>query len=386
MRSRLIYILAAVLTALVTASAASADDGRGDDDDDDRDGRRGSAVFVQTNELNGNRIVVFGRHGDGRLSEEDSYSTGGNGGIATPGTESDRIASQGSLVYDDRHRLLFAVNAGSDSLAVFSVRGLRLRLEDVLPSGGDFPASVAVHRDLVYVLNAGGAGIVQGFEIRGNDVRPLSASARSLGLANTDPPNFLTSPGQVGFTPDGRKLIVTTKAARSTIDVYDVRRDGRLSETAVMNPSATPVPFAFTFDPAGRLVMGEAAASAVTTYRINSNGTLANPQSQSDGQVALCWIVKARGFYYVTNTGSNNVSGYRIDENGRPTLIGPTGVVATTEQGPIDMATAAGGRFLYVQTGTAGTVDEFRVNDDGTLTRLGNVANLPPGQEGIAAS
>ena len=61
-------------------------------------------------------------------------------------------------------------------------------------------------------------------------------------------------------------------------------------------------------------------------------------------------------------------------------------MVATTEQGPIDMATAADGRFLYVQTGTAGTVDEFRVNDDGTLTRLGNVAGLPPGQEGIAAS
>src|SRR5918999_4291865 len=386
MRSKLTYILAAVLTALVTAGAVSADDGRGNDDDDDGDGRRGSAVFVQTNELNGNRIVVFRRHGDGRLTEEDAYSTGGNGGIATPGTESDRIASQGSLVYDDRHRLLFAVNAGSDSLAVFSVHGLRLRLQDVLPSGGDFPASVGVHRDLVYVLNAGGAGIVQGFKIRGNDVRPLSGSARSLGLANTDPPNFLTSPGQVGFTPDGRKLIVTTKAARSTIDVYDVRRDGRLSETAVMNPSATPVPFAFTFDPADRLVMGEAATSAVTTYTINANRTLSNPQSQSDGQVALCWIVEARGFFYVSNTGSNNLSGYRIDGNGRPTLIGPTGVVATTEEGPIDMATAAGGRFLYAQTGTGGTVDEFRVRDDGTLMRLGSVAGLPVGQEGIAAS
>ncbi len=50
------------------------------------------------------------------------------------------------------------------------------------------------------------------------------------------------------------------------------------------------------------------------------------------------------------------------------------------------MATAAGGRFLYAQTGIAGTVEEFRVNDDGTLTRLGNVAGLPLGQEGIAAS
>lgn len=383
MRSRLIHIVVAALTALVTAGTVSADDGRGRSGDDRRGDR---AVFVQTNELDGNRIVVFSRHDDGRLTEEDAYGTGGNGGAAAPGTESDRLASQGSLVYDEAHRLLFAVNAGSDSLAVFRVSGTRLRLQDVLPSGGDFPASVAVHDDLVYVLNAGGAGIVQGFEIRGHGVRPLSGSARSLGLANADPPNFLTSPGQVGFTPDGRKLLVTTKASGSTIDVFRVRRDGRLSETAVENPSATPVPFAFTFDPSGRLVSGEAGASSVTTYTINRNRTLSNPQSQSDGQVALCWIVEARGFFYVANTGSDNLSGYRIDGSGRPTLIGATGVVATTEPGPIDMTTAAEGRFLYAQTGTTGTVDEFRVNDDGTLTRLGSVAGLPPGQEGIAAS
>jgi 6-phosphogluconolactonase (cycloisomerase 2 family) len=381
MRSRLIYVLAAAFTTLVTAGAVSADDGRGGGDS-----RRERAVFVQTNELDGNRIVVFERHGDGRLSEEESYRTGGNGGNVAPGTASDRLGSQGSLVYDERHRLLFAVNAGSDSVSVFRVHGTRLQLTDVDPSGGDFPASIAVHDDLVYVLNAGGVGIVQGFEIRGDRIRPLEGSARSLGLANTDPPNFLTSPGQVGFTPDGSRLIATTKASGSTIDIFSVRRDGTLSETAVENPSATPVPFAFTFDPRGRLVSGEAATSTVTTYTINANRTLANPQSQSDNQVALCWIVEARGFFYVANTGSNNLSGYRIDGSGRPMLIGPTGVVATTGQGPIDMAPAAGGRFLYAQTGIAGTVEEFRVADDGTLVRLGNVAGLPVGQEGIAAS
>ena len=379
MRSRLIYVLAAALTALVTAGAVAAADGRGD-------GRRERAVFVQTNELDGNRIVVFERHGDGRLTEEDSYPTGGNGGNVAPGTASDRLGSQGSLVYDERHRLLFAVNAGSDSVSVFRVHGTRLQLTDVDPSGGDFPASIAVHDDLVYVLNAGGAGIVQGFEIRGDRIRALEGSARSLGLANTDPPNFLTSPGQVGFTPDGSKLIVTTKASGSTIDIFSVSRDGTLSETAVENPSATPVPFAFTFDLTGRLVSGEAAMSSVTTYTINPNRTLTNPQSQTDNQVALCWIVEARGFFYVSNTGSNNLSGYRIDGSGRPTLIGATGIVATTGEGPIDMAAAAGGRFLYAQTGIAGTVEEFRVNDDGTLMQLGIAAGLPLGQEGIAAS
>src|SRR6266487_839244 len=159
-------------------------------------------------------------------------------------------------------------------LAAFGVKGDRLELEDVLPSGGQFPASVGVNDKLVYVLNSGGTGIVQGFRITGQGLESIPGSARSLGLANTDPPNFLTAPGQVGFAPDGSKLIVTTKASTSSIDVFQVGDDGLLSATPVVNPSATPVPFAFTFGPAGRLVAGEAGASSVTTYRIGQDGTL----------------------------------------------------------------------------------------------------------------
>jgi 6-phosphogluconolactonase (cycloisomerase 2 family) len=264
------------------------------------------------------------------------------------------------------------------------VQGNRLRLTGVVSSGGGFPASIAVSGRLVYVLNSGGPGIVKGFVIRGHRLRPLPGSARSLGLSNTDPPDFLTSPGQVGFTPDGRKLIVTTKASGSNIVVYRVRPSGYLSRNPTVNPSATPVPFAFTFDPAGRLVSGEAAQSVVTTYRIGADGSLSSPQSLSDGQMALCWIVRARGFYYVANTASNTLSGYRISSSGQPSLIGPTGVVATTEAGPIDVV--ASGQFLYGQTGTGGTLDEYRVNADGTLTKLGAITGLPVGQEGLAAN
>jgi 6-phosphogluconolactonase (cycloisomerase 2 family) len=368
--------IAFVALALASAQAASTKNKKG--------GNQDRLVFVQTNELDGNRIVVFRRGRTGQLVRRGTFPTGGNGGIATPGTESDRLASQGSLVLARRNKLLIAVNAGSDTVSTFKVRGEQLRLTGVVPSGGGFPASIAVHHDLVYVLNSGGTGIVQGFTIRGHRLRPLSGSARSLGLANGDPPDFLTSPGQVGFTPDGRKLIVTTKASGSKIDVFQVRRDGRLSAAPVMNASATPVPFAFTFTPAGRLASGEAAMSTLTTYVINADGTLADPRSQPDGQMALCWIVRTRGFYYVTNTGSDNISGFTVAPDGQPSLIGPTGVVATTNDGPIDMAVS--GRFLYAQTGSAGTVDGFRVNDDGTLTPVGVTTGLPVGQEGIAAN
>jgi 6-phosphogluconolactonase (cycloisomerase 2 family) len=145
------------------------------------------------------------------------------------------------------------------------------------------------------------------------------------------------------------------------------------------------VPFAFTFSHANRLVMGEAGVSAVTTYVVNDDGTLSAAHSLSDGQAALCWITRVRRFYYVSNTGSNNISGYRVEPDGQPMLIGPTGIVATTEMGPIDSA-QSGSRFLYVETGVSGTIDEFRVNGDGTLAEIGKVVGLPPRIEGIAAT
>jgi 6-phosphogluconolactonase (cycloisomerase 2 family) len=374
-RPVLAALLATLAAALVGAQASYAHGGHG------RGHRHGNAVFVQTNEPSGNRIVAYDRGRDGRLTWAGVYPTGGLGGVAAPGTESDHLASQSSLVLDRQHRLLLAVNAGSDTVSAFRVHGDRLRLVDVRSSGGEFPASIAVHEALAYVLDSGGAGTVRGFWIGRHGLTPIPGSARSLGLANTNPPNFLSSPGQVGFTPDGRKLIVTTKASGSAIDVFAVRHDGRLSASPVVNASATPVPFAFTFDPFGRLVAGEAGASSVTSYRVQNGGTLADPKSQSDGQTALCWILRVRGFYFVSNTGSNTLSSFTVDSSGQPSLV--NAVAASTNPGPIDLASS--GSFLYAETGTTGTIDQFFVRGDGALVRLGSVTGLSAGIQGIAA-
>ena len=367
----IVALIAAAVAVFAAAHAAAASPG--------------SVVWVQTNEPSGNSIVVYDRGTDGSLTRAGTYATGGDGGVAAPGTESDHLGSQGSLVYDAAGHMLFAVNGGSNSVSAFAVHGDRLRLEAVVPSGGQFPASIAVHGRLLYVLNSGGEGIVQGFRIAGDHLVPIPHSARSLGLANSDPPFFLNSPGQVGFTPGGHQLLVTTKASANTIDVFQVGPNGRLSSTPVANASATPVPFAFTFTPEGRLAVGEAGASTVSTYAIQPGGTLTDPKSQPDGQVALCWITRVGSYYYVSNTGSNTLSAYTIASDGQPGLVGATGVVATTEPGPIDSTSPPGTSFLYAETGS-GTVDEFTVNADGTLTPLGVVGGLPVGIQGIASS
>ena len=341
---------------------------------------RDAAVFVQTDNPSGNQILAFARANDGTLTQTGTYASGGNGAVAG-GAVADPLASQGSLVTADGGRVLLALNAGSNTISVFRVHGNRLSLHQTLSTGGVFPASIAVHRQLVYVLNAAGEGSVTGFTLRDGRLRALSGSLRALGLGNLTPPNYLASPGQVGFTPNGRQLVVTTKASTSSLDVFRVGPRGRLSATPTSTVSATPVPFSFVFDPAGRLVVAEAGASTVSTYTLAASGAATAIGSAADGQLALCWITAARGFYYVSNAGSANISSYTVNAAGQPVLVG---VAGTAEGGTTDSVSADHGRFLYVENGGAGTVDEFAVARTGTLTKLGVVTGLPTAIEGIA--
>ena len=376
-RKSLLLVIAAFVLALAIAVPAGAMGSRGHRHHSQK------VLFVQTNQPNGNKIAVYDRHWDGTLSFKAMYATGGNGGVAE-GAPSDPLASQGSLVTADHGRILLAVNAGSDTVSLFRISGDHLKLRQVISSGGSFPASIAVHGDLVYVMNAGDAGALQGYRLAGEKLHPIQGSSRSLGLSNVTPPNFLTSPGQVGFNPDGSRLIVTTKVSGSMIDVWGVRHNGRLSDSPVMNLSTSPVPFAFTFDRHGRLITVEAAMGQLSTYRLNPDNTLAGIGTTTpSGQAALCWIASARGFYYGTNTASDSISSFRVGKDGTPTLV--AAVAATTDAGPTDMAVSADQRTLYVQGGAAGTVDVFRVAWNGSLTQIQTVTGLPTLIEGIAA-
>jgi len=348
------------------------------------------AVFVQGNELAGNTIHVFRRGDDGKLTAAGEYATGGLGGDQVD-APTDSLASQGSLVYDPRSGRLLAVNAGSGTLTSFAVHGRKLTDRQTVSARGRFPAGIAVSGDLAYVLNAGGAGSIQGYRITSKGLKPLSGSHRGLGLENGSVPLFSSSPGQVAFTPDGRNLVVTTKSA-NTIEVFPVGRDGRPAAQPVVTGSAGMVPFAVTFDKAGRMLVAEAAKSTVTTYRVRRNGALDVVQkSLPNGQDTLCWLERAGDFFYGGNTGNSTVTGYRTGPHGRLALTDEAGIATAPSgksQGVIDIAVAED-KFVYVQNATSGTVDGFRVGRNGALTKITTVTGLPAfaesGMEGIAA-
>jgi hypothetical protein len=359
-------------TALLAAGATAANAAT---TDHSRDGV--GTVFVQTDGVAGNAIAAYDRLGDGTLRAAGVYATGGNG-LALTGSVVDHLASQSGLTRNGSD--LFAVNAGSDTITSFAVVGDRLVRRQVVASRGEAPVSVTAHDHRVFVLNARGGGSIQGYLDVAGYLVAVPSWHRDLGLDPNATPEFTHTPAEIAFTPDGSKLVISTKGNTSAFDVFQA--GFRLSATPVVTTLPGAVPFGFQFDAADHLVASEAATNSVATFRVEPDGQLTALAVAATGQAATCWIVVDGAYVYASNAGSGTLSGYRLGAGGTLTSIGQT----STDAGTVDAAVSADRRFLYVQTGAAGMVDEFRVAADGSLARIGSV--LVPGAaggEGIVA-
>ena len=330
-------------------------------------------VFTETNAAAGNEVLRFARAKDGTLTAAGSWSTGGLG-------TGSGLGSQGAVVLTANGDHLVAVNAGSNSVSAFRLKGGNLALTDTVGSAGTRPISLAVHDHWVYVVNAGAGGNIAGFRLDGHgmlslvagSIRPLSAGA---------------TPAEIAFDPHGRVLVVTEKST-NTIDTYTV--DGKGAASGPMSyPSAGMTPFGFAFDKRGHLLVSEvgpgAGGSSASSYAVERDGSVAVISAAvPNGQTAACWLTVTPNakYAYTANTPSNDISSYRVGKNGELTLVQ---AVAATGTAPGDMAVSHNGKFLYAVMSGAGSITGFRVGHDGSLAWVTTVAGLPRGVVGLAA-
>jgi 6-phosphogluconolactonase (cycloisomerase 2 family) len=179
-------------------------------------------------------------------------------------------------------------------------------------------------------------------------------------------------------------LIITTKLSTNAYDVFSVGFNGSLGTSPVTTAAVNALPFSFTFDSAGNVVATEASNSSVTTYRVNASGSLTPLGTVSDGESALCWISGANGYFFGSNAGSGNVSSFSESASGAPVLVNAT--AATAHAGTTDSVVSPDGRFFYVESGGAGTIDAFAIGSGGTLTPIETLFNIPVASEGLAIS
>ena len=109
-----------------------------------------NVVYVKSNDPAGNAIFAFRRHDDGSLTPlaGSPFPAGGTG--ITPTFALGPFNSDQNIIIDSSYTLLFAVNSGSDGVAVFWINGngsLSPVNGSPFPSGGSNPVSVGLSGD-----------------------------------------------------------------------------------------------------------------------------------------------------------------------------------------------------------------------------------------------
>lgn len=361
------------------------------------------AVYTETNELD-NEIVVYARAADGSLSEVQRVDTGGVGSPSgNPPFPQEHLDANNEVELTENGRLLFAVNAGDNSISSFRVgpHG-RLALADVESTGGEHPVSVDSHKGLLYALNE--------LDPEGNDLTgfrydadgnltPIPDSTRALATPFSNDNGFgFQEPlaDQVLFSPDGKTIVVperTSNGFLGQIDTYAVESDGTLGPVQE-NESAAPIPFGAAFDNRGHLIFSNggfppAFEGSGSSYRLSGTKLEHINTVPSEAQ-GTCWvsITKNGKYAFMSDQITQEVTAYKIGRDGSLERLGNTPLTGAGS----DTAMSENSRYLYVlnvlnANGSGGsTIDRYRVEPDGGLVHLGTTdSGIPDTSSGLAA-
>lgn len=385
-------------------------------------------VYTETENTNPgqNAVIAYAQSESGQLTEIGSFNTGGTGvtntGLLGP-QDSDKevIASPGG-------RFIFAVNQGSNTVAVFNVLpdgSLSLVNGAPFSSGGTQPVSLAIADGRLYVVN------------RGNEIAGQTGSiAPSITVFNIAQDGTLfqdfadtttlplgLSPSQVLTTPKSNLIFIdtftppplNTVTDANEILPFQIGAQGQLipaSGGGVGDPVTPPLLLGLSLNPTQNIIYaGLTGANDVGVFTFDRAGnlTLEDTVSVGLGGAGPCWTtVSPNGqFLYTVDTGSNSVGVFSLADPLHPVQVqefflgGPlnsTGTVTSSnprETTAFEFSFDPSGDSLFVidhDTAANGTFPQgnalhvLSVAANGTLTENANSpaflpANIPAGAD-----
>ena len=333
-------------------------------------------VYIQSNRTTRNTILAY-RFAPTRFQLLGEYPTGGRGSIDFG--ETGALDADGQITVDARHRLLFAVNQGSDTIAVFRVAADG-RLDPVpgspFPSRGKAPASVGVTGTFLVVANKAHDST--------RDLGPVPAGYAVFRIGTT---GALTPVGkpfelQLGSSPT-QVLPVTPRLIMGTEEIGPFRvlrlgEDGSLKdgpnsplgpEESIFRPRYEGARWSLGLagHPTRRIVYAnQAATEQLLVYRYDPDGRLTFVRAVDNPHSDLpCWtVVTPDGRrLFTANAGNGTVTAFDLSRD----PLDPRRLQTTrlkSGANPWGLALDPAGRTLFV-------VDPFAV-DRVPSRQLGN--------------
>jgi 6-phosphogluconolactonase (cycloisomerase 2 family) len=365
-----------------------------------------SFVYTETDNSNaGQNAVIAYRNHNGQLTKIGSFKTGGTG-VANPAGLLGPDDSDKEVIASPDGRFLFAVNQGSNTVAVFRVRGdgsLRLVNDTADSSGGTQPVSLSIGNGRLYVVNRGDevqgqtgsiAPTITVFKIGQNGIlRQDFAATTTLPLGLSPSQLLISADSKLAFVDTFTPPPLNNVTGANQVLPFRIANDGKLIPVSTgglgvaVNP---PLLLGLAQNPTTNIIYaGLTGAAQIGVFTFDKSGDLTLAGTVSVSGKGPCWTtVSADGkFLYTVDTGTNSVGVFSLADPLHPKQIqefdlgGPQNPAndpnAPSETTDFEFALDPSGKELYVinhQTDAAGdfphgnALHVLSVATDGTLS------------------
>jgi DNA-binding beta-propeller fold protein YncE len=355
-------------------------------------------VYIETNvaRADANSILALRyRAGSFRPLHITEYPTGGSGSadLRNRGV----LDADQQVIVNAARTLLFAVNQGSDTIAVFHIAAdgsLAPVRGSPFPSGGMAPGSLGISRDILVVANKAQDGVRDLTKTQANYTTFRVASDGSLHPTRSMfllPPR--SSPTQEFVAPGGR-LVFTTEET-GLLRAFRLAANGTLIQAP---GSPYPLPDSLFADhqrphrvwPAGLSANADARVlysgipnyGSIVAYAYSTSGRLLLDGEATDSEAFLpCWSVVSsddRRLYFA-NAATDNISVWDIANDPRHPRLLQT-VPLRGGGNPWNLRLDPSGKYLYIITprqvaalvprGQGQLLHSLSIAPDGRLTEL----------------